>query len=42
MVLDIQKATADQPAVVYIETNDNIKIVLSGKKYNGKNEKGKD
>lgn len=40
MVLDIQKATADQP-VVYIETNDNIKIVLSGKKYNDKNEKEK-
>jgi len=32
VVLDIQKATVEQPAIINIETNDNIKIVLSGKK----------
>lgn len=29
LVLDIQKAIGEQPAVINIETNDNIKIVLS-------------
>lgn len=31
IVLDIQKATAEYPAVIHIETNDNIKIVLKKK-----------
>ncbi|XP_011860026.1 PREDICTED: uncharacterized protein LOC105557394 [Vollenhovia emeryi] len=29
IVVDIQKSTAEQPAIITIETNDNIKIVLS-------------
>ncbi|XP_036143874.1 uncharacterized protein LOC118645944 [Monomorium pharaonis] len=32
VVLDIQRAIVEQPTTINIETNDNIKIVLSGKK----------
>ncbi|XP_036147583.1 uncharacterized protein LOC105832622 [Monomorium pharaonis] len=32
VVLDIQRATVEPPTIINIETNDNIKIVLSGEK----------